>query len=138
MLKHIAVRLRRSSDAQIAFEIRNSNIVNAALEKRDPALRNLTEGLYNNGVQSEVDGCKLFWFQILDDNSPDFYQYFDEVECVFSSAWFDEEKSRIRHFAGVKYYDASSELAKQFELKDQNRKIDYSEFLRSHQETVAA
>jgi hypothetical protein len=125
MLKHIALRLKKAHHADIGFSLKNANIINASLEKRDPALKNLIEGLHSRGLEFVVDGCSLYWFQIEDDRPPSFYFELNEVECVFESAWFESHKEKIRHMAGIKYYDASAGLAENFDIKDQSRRIDY-------------
>ncbi len=131
MLKHIALRLRKPHDARIAFTIRKTTIINSALEKRDPALRNLTEGLYANGLEFEVDDCRLYWFQIDDEKTVEFYLSFNEVECAFTSSWLEEQKARFRYMAGIKYYDASSGLAKIFDVKNQSRSIAYDTHIKA-------
>ncbi|TQV84018.1 hypothetical protein FKG94_04955 [Exilibacterium tricleocarpae] len=125
MLKHIAVRLQKVHHAEIGFSLKNAKLVNAALEKRDPALKNLLEGLNRNGLEYVVDGCDLYWFQIEDERPLSFYASLNEVECVFDSSWFETEKEKIRHLSGVRYFDASAGLADQFVIKDQQRAIDY-------------
>ncbi len=125
MLKHIAVRLKKAHHADIGFSLKSAQIINASLEKRDPALKNLTEGLHTRGLEFVVDGCLLYWFQIEDERPLSFYFALNEVECVFESAWFESQKDKIRHMSGIKYYDASAGLAEQFQIKDQLRRIDY-------------
>jgi len=125
MLKHIAVRLRKFHHGQLAFEMNNSTVINANIEKRDPALKNLIEGLINHGMDYTVDGCDLYWFQIDDEFPVSHYQPMNEVEVVFESEWFEQKKESFRHMSGMKYFDASAGLAADFALKDQNRKIAY-------------
>lgn len=125
MLKHIAVRLRKFHHGQVGFELNNSTVVNANIEKRDPALRNLIEGLISRGLAYTVDDCDVYWFQIDDEHPLSHYQPLNEVEVVFESEWFEREKESFRHMSGMKYFDASAGLADQFELKDQKRKIAY-------------
>ncbi|BFM06437.1 hypothetical protein [Halioxenophilus aromaticivorans] len=125
MLKHIAVRLRKFHHGQLAFNINESTVVNANIEKRDPALKNLLEGFLNNGLEYTVDGCDLYWFQIDDEHPLSFYEPLNEVEVVFESEWFENKKDSFRHMAGMKYFDASAGLANQFTIKDQQRKIAY-------------
>ena len=125
MLKHIAIRLKKAHHAGIAFSIKKASVINSALEKRDPALKNLTEALHSKGMEFTVDGCMLYWYQIEDSRPLSFYAALNEVECVFDSAWFESEKEKIRHLSGVRYYDASAGLAEGFDIKDQNRQIDY-------------
>jgi len=129
-LKHIAVRLKRFSDSEVAFRYHESHehkrhLVDANIEKRDPALRNFTEGLLENGLSHIVDGCRMYWFQIKDANPLEYYQQMNEVECVFDSDWFEEQKKRIRYYQGAQYVDQCIQLAKQFTIKNQERKIDY-------------
>lgn len=126
MLKHVAVRLKLSSDGEKAFAIQKSDIVNSVLEKRDPALRNIIEALQDRGLAYSVDGCDLYWFQVDDERTPCYYQKMNEVEVVFSSEWFEKEKEKIRHYGGIKYYDACSNLVQEYEIKNQQRKIQYS------------
>ena len=125
MLKHIAVRLQKAHHGEIGFSLKNATIVNASLEKRDPALKNLVEGLNRKGLQYTVDGCDLYWFQIDDQRPLSFYAALNEVECVFESDWFEAEKEKIRHMSGIRYFDASAGLADHFVIKDQQRAIDY-------------
>jgi hypothetical protein len=125
MLKHIAVRLQRFHHGELAFQLNNSQVINANIEKRDPALKNLIEGLIAEGLDYTVDGCDLYWFQIDDEHDIEHYQPMNEVEVVFSSEWFEQKKESFRHMAGMKYFDASAGLAKEFTVKDQSRKIEY-------------
>ncbi|GAB2190738.1 hypothetical protein [Sessilibacter sp. MAH2] len=125
MLKHIAVRLRKFHHGQLAFDLNNSTVINAAIEKRDPALKNLVEGLINRGLEYTVDGCDLYWFQIDDDHPISHYAPLNEVEVVFESDWFEQKKESFRHMSGLRYFDASAGLAEEFKIKDQSRKIGY-------------
>ncbi len=125
MKKHVAVRLKSYYHGEAGFQYNGATVVNSALEKRDPALKNITEELHNLGLAFEVDGCSLFWFQIEDDHSVEFYLTFNEVEIAFESDWFEEQKSRIRSKAGNQYYDACAEIARDFAFKDQSRSIQY-------------
>lgn len=129
-LKIVAVRLRKISDAEIAFAPNEAHknqrkLVASRVERRDPALRNLVDGLEKNGMQYIVDGCALYWLQIDDQNSLEYYQRMNEVECVFSCEWFDQFKKNIRYFQGMQYVDECMRLANQFYVKNQLRKIDY-------------
>lgn len=129
-MKHIAVRLKRFDDSTIAFGYNKNHknkrqLIDANIEKRDPALRNLVDGLLDRGMEFLVDGCRLFWLQIDDDNSLEYYQSLNEVECVFYSDWFEEKKKSIRYRHGASYVQGCLDLADHFEIKDQSRKIDY-------------
>lgn len=128
--KYIAVRLTRMSDAEKAFgdygKWKNKRqLLTSRVDRRDPALRNLTEGLHKRGLQYIVDGCDLYWLQILDKNSLGYYLEKNEVECVFYCDWFDEFKRSIRYFQGKQYVDQCIALGEKFVLKDQHRKITY-------------
>ena len=130
MLKHIAVRLRRSGDADIAFKPRAShenqrNLVESRLEVRDLALKNFAEALHSRGLDYFVDDCKLSWYQVDDENTVAYYQAFNEVECAFESDWWEHEKNRIRYYQGMRYVDECRKLAGSFEVKNQSRAIDY-------------
>ena len=125
MIKHIAVRLKSPHHGYAGFAVQKSTVLNSGLDKRDPALRNLTEALYDRGLAYDVDGCGLYWFQIEDAHSLEYYRNLNEVEVVFESSWYDAEKARIRGFSGHRYYDACAEMAKTWALGDQNRKISY-------------
>ncbi|NIB39963.1 hypothetical protein HBA55_10220 [Pseudomaricurvus alkylphenolicus] len=125
MKKHIAVRLKSYYHAEAGFSHNGATVINGALEKRDPALRNITEELYNQGMAFDVDDCSLFWFQIEDDKPASFYSTFNEVELAFESDWLEEQKSRMRSMGGNMYYNACAEIARSFNLKDQSREIQY-------------
>ncbi|GLS25261.1 hypothetical protein [Marinibactrum halimedae] len=125
MLKHVAVRLRRFHHGQVAFELNGARVVNSALDKRDPALKNLTEGLLNRNLEYTIDGCELYWFQIDDDKPVSYYEPMNEVEVVFESDWFEAKKDSFRHMSGMRYFDASAGLADEFAIKNQNRTIAY-------------
>lgn len=128
--KYIAVRLKRFSDAEKAFGQSDKwrhprQLLASRVDKRDPALRNFTEGLEKRGLQFIVDGCALYWLQISDQNSLEYYMERNEVECVFFCDWFDEFKRTIRYYQGKQYVDECIALGEGFTVKDQNRKIDY-------------
>ncbi|WP_439136335.1 hypothetical protein [Pseudomaricurvus sp.] len=120
------MRLKSYYHGETGFQYNGAAVVNSALEKRDPALKNITEELHNLGLVFDIDGCSLFWFQIDDDQTCDFYHRFNEVEVVFESEWFEAQKARIRGMAGTMYYDACAEIARSVVLKDQSRPISYS------------
>lgn len=126
MKKHIAVRLKSYYHGETGFQYNGATVVNSALEKRDPALKNITEELHNRGLSFDIDGCGLHWFQVEDENPCAFYRNFNEVEVAFDSDWFEAQKARIRGMAGKLYYDACAQIAHDIELKDQSRQISYS------------
>lgn len=126
MIKHIAVRLKSPHHGHTGFSVQKSTVLNSGLDKRDPALRNLTEALYARGLAYAVDGCSLYWFQVEDNRSLEHYRHLNEVEVAFESAWFDAHKARIRGFSGNRYYDACADLAKDMNFRDQQRLINYT------------
>lgn len=125
MQKYIAVRLRSEHHGQIGFSLQNASVVNYALEKRDPALKNITEALYEQGLEYKVGDCRLYWFHIDDEREPDYYLNLREVELAFSREWFEAEKARIRGFSGLEYIDACTAIARSFQIKDQTRDVTY-------------
>lgn len=129
-MKHIAVRLKNIRDIKIAFGYKESHehkreLIDSNIEKRDPALKNLVNELFDRGLAYTVDNCSLFWLQIKDENTLEYYLGKNEVEVVFDSQWFDEQKARIRNFNGINYVEACGALADQFTIKNQEREIDY-------------
>lgn len=129
-MKHIAVRLKNISDSKIAFGYKETHqhkreLIDSNIEKRDPALKNLVNELFERGLAYTVDDCSLYWLQINDDNSLEYYRGKNEVEIVFDSRWFEQHKARIRNYNGIQYVDACGALADQFSIKDQQREINY-------------
>lgn len=129
MLKYIAVRLKRFSDGNIAFrstEKFDRTIINSNIEKRDLALKNITDALHERGLEYLVDGCQLYWFLIDDPNTVDFYENLNEVECILEAEQFEIEKKRIRSCRGSQYVEACYALATNVTIKDQTRSIGYN------------
>lgn len=126
MQKYVAVRLRSAQHGNVGFSLQNANVINYLLEKRDPALRNVTEAMYSLGLEYKVGGCAMFWFHIEDHREPDYYLNLREVEFAFSAEWFDGEKTRIRGLSGFEYIDACEEIAKTLTIKDQARDVNYT------------
>lgn len=121
--KYIAVRLRSIHHGEERFSAAGCTIVNSRMEKREPALKNITDALYDLGVEYEIDNHALFWFLIDDDQAVDERLCYADIELAFDASWYDAEKARIRGYTGIHYYDACVELAKAFTLKDQTRLI---------------
>lgn len=126
MQKYVAVRLRSAQHGNIGFSLQKATVINYLLEKRDPALRNMTEALYARGLEYKVGGCSLYWFHIDDERDPASYLNLREVEFAFTIEWFEEEKSRIRGLSGFEYIDACAEIASRITIKDQQRDVSYS------------
>ncbi len=128
MVKYVAVRLKRLSDGVYAFRSTDKfkrKIIDSNIEVRDPAVKNIAEGLYERGLKFYVDGCRLYWFMVDDKNSLEDYRYLNEVEHVFDGEWFEQEKKRIRTFRGNRYVEACIGLVKGVAIKHQNRRIEY-------------
>lgn len=128
MLKYIAVRLKRFSDGNFAFRTTKKferKIVDSNIGQRDLAIKNISDGLHERGLEYFVDGCKLYWFAIDDDNTLEFYEKLNEVECVLDAEWFEAEKKRIRSYRGSQYVEACFSLVKDVVIKDQTRPINY-------------
>lgn len=125
MQKYVAVRLRSAQHGNVGFSLQKATVINYSLEKRDPALRNLTEALYTLGLEYKLGGCALHWFHIDDKREPEYYLNLREVEFAFTTEWFDGEKARIRGLAGFEYIDACADIAKSLTIKDQQRDVAY-------------
>ena len=108
------------------FALQGATVINSELEKRDPALKNITEALHAKGLEYTVDGCALYWFQIEDPKGLEYYLTLNEVEVGFYSDWFEKEKSRIRGHAGNRYYDACEAIASSLTFRNQSRDIRYT------------
>ncbi len=124
--KYLLFRTRNLRDALWVMNHQASAVINSGMERRDPALRNLIEGMQQRGLEIEVDGCPLHVFLIEDNREPSYYQQFNEVEACFNADWFEEEKAKIRFLKGMAYHDATTGWSNQFPLKDQGRAIDYT------------
>lgn len=124
--KYIAVRLKSVYHGKAGFTQQGAVVLNSGLEKRDPALHNITEVLCDNGLAYKIDGCALHWFLIEDKQDVDYYLGLNEIEVAFERSWFETQKARIRGYSGMRYYDACAEIAKAWSLKDQQRSIGYS------------
>ncbi len=121
--KYIAVRLKSIHHGEDRFSAEACTIVNSRMEKREPALKNITDALFDLGIEYEIDSHALFWFLIDDDQAVDELLCYADIELAFEASWYDAEKARIRGYTGIHYYDACVELAKAFTLKDQTRLI---------------
>ncbi len=123
--KILAVRLKRISDAKSGFEHKGSVLLNSGLERRDPALKNLFEALFDRGLSYDVHGCGVYWVLVEDEHSIQHYLNINEVELGFDADWFEQEKAKIRGLSGVGYFNACAAMAKEFSIKDQGRTINY-------------
>lgn len=124
--KYLMFRTHTLRDALWVMDHQDASVVNSSMERRDPALRNLIEGMQQRGLQHEVDGCPLHVFLIEDERDTDYYDQFNEVEACFDADWFDREKAKVRFMKGAAYHDVTSGWSSQFALKNQKRSIDYT------------
>lgn len=124
--KIVAIRLKSIYHGKAGFGQQGAEVINAGLEKRDPALRNINEALLDHGLVYDIGGCGLYWFLIDDRRAVDYYHGLNEVEIAFDVDWFEAQKARIRGYSGVRYYDACAAIARAFSLKDQQRSISYT------------
>lgn len=119
----IALRLKRKSDGLIGLENIGAKLLDSNYEPKDPAFRNMLEGL---DISPSDNGTSVFWFLVEDANqSLEELMAFNETEAVISYSWFEEEKNKVRYYRGTEYFDATLALAKQVQLKDATRTIEY-------------
>ena len=123
---YIAIRLKRLSDAVHGFNEHDTKVIDSNIERRSPALKNISQEFYDSGMEYEIDGHKLFWLHVEGPSDAEYFSKFNEVECVFDQSWFDGQQARIRSYAGMAYYDACAEIAKDLGKKPQDREIAYS------------
>jgi len=122
----IAVRLQRSADARYGLSRHDTELLDSNIEKRNAALKNMISFWMDNGVEHQVDGCALFWLEIEGPHSAEYFLHHNEVEFAFSAQWYKEQESGIRGRAGMAYYDACADMAREIPLKAQARAITYS------------
>lgn len=113
------------SDAKAAFRHQRAIIVDSSVEKKDPALKNLAEGLHDRGLAYGIDGCRIIWLVVEDNHEVNFYRQFNEVEIVFTQAWLEQRKALVRHLSGVDYCGTTIRWAEEFQLKPQDRALVY-------------
>lgn len=126
MIKYLAVRVRSYDDIKDFFQQHGLNVVQAGVARVEQVLSNLTEGLYDKGMERTVDGHELRWFLVSGDVAKDIEERWSMCELGIEKDWFDQFKSSIRHYTGVKYWDATYGLAGEWELKPQERNLRYS------------
>ena len=123
MKKYLAVRARNLFAAKSALTAEGIEVVKANVERTEPALRNLVEGLHQRGLVYDIDGLGVFWLLIDSPHEPDYFNGFSAVECVFSEHWLSQAAQKVRYLKGIAYCDATSAWADEFTLKDQSRSI---------------
>lgn len=109
--KYLAVRAASSTAAKDLLENDGAHVINYALEKRDPALRNVSESLLDLGMEYRINNQTIHWLLIEDELSVEDHLSKPYVEIAFSSNWFEKEKERIRQLRGIAYLDACLEIA---------------------------
>ncbi len=126
MKKYIALRIRNISDAKAAFRRHSAIVIDSSVDKKDPALKNLAEGLHERGLAYGIGGCRVIWLVIDDARDVKFYQQFNEVEIAFSHEWLEERKSKVRYLSGLDYCEAANSWADELVIKPQDRLVEYS------------
>lgn len=110
-VKYLAVRAASGTAAKDFLESRNARVIDYALEKRDPALRNISESLLDLGMEYWINDQTIHWVLIEDSLTSEEHQANDRIEIAFYADWFAAEKKRIRQLRGAAYLDACSLVA---------------------------
>lgn len=121
---YLAVRAQKLSDAKNALTAANIDVLNSNVDRIEPAIRNLAEGLHRRGVVYDIAGCGLFWLLVEGGDDIGRFSDFSAVECVFSAEWYQVQAAKVRYLKGMAYCDTTAEWAEQFPLADQTRVID--------------
>jgi len=121
---YIAVRAQKLSDAKNALAAANVTVLNSLVDRIEPAIRNMAEGLHRLGVVYDIAGCGLYWLLIEGGDDLGHFYGFSAVECAFSAEWYQQQAAKVRYLKGIAYCDATEEWAGLFSLADQARKID--------------
>ncbi|TQV78073.1 hypothetical protein FKG94_13410 [Exilibacterium tricleocarpae] len=124
MKKFLAVRARTLFAAKSALISQGIEVVKANVERSEPALRNLVEGLHQRGLTYDIDGLGVFWLLVDSPHEPDYFTGFSAVECAFSELWLQQAAQKVRYLKGIAYCDATSAWADEFVIKDQSRSIE--------------
>ncbi|GEM_PF-957243 len=121
---YIAVRAQKLSDAKNALAAANITVLNSLVDRIEPAIRNMAEGLHRLGVVYDMAGCGVYWLLIEAGDDLEHFYGFSAVECVFSATWYQQQAAKVRYLKGIAYCDATEEWAGLFSLADQKRNID--------------
>ncbi|WP_439134746.1 hypothetical protein [Pseudomaricurvus sp.] len=111
LIKYLAIRATSGSAAKERLENQGAQVINYALEKRDPALRNISDALLNLGLEYRLDNQTIHWVLIEDNLTTEEHRACSHTEIAFYADWFTEEKNRIRQLRGTAYLDACSLIA---------------------------
>jgi len=125
---YIAVRAQKLSDAKNALAAANITVLNSLVDRIEPAIRNMAEGLHRLGVVYDIAGCGVYWLLVEGGDDLERFYRFSAVECAFSAAWYQQQAAKVRYLKGIAYCDATEEWAGLFSLADQERKIDLQFF----------
>ncbi len=107
----LGVRCSSATQAREWLITQGISIENYAIEKRDPALRNLAEALLERGVEYRTEGGTLEWFLISSEQPSSELLSLPAVELAFSVDWFENRKAHIRRLKGGDYIDACGAIA---------------------------
>jgi hypothetical protein len=123
--KYLALRVWHYDKIVAFLREQGVSIIHSRLETRDQALRNLTEGLFDQGVERVIDRHELRWMQVEGDFADDTTDRWSLCDAAMDVDWFEKYKHDIRHCSGVAYWDATHGLAKKLSIKPQDRALSY-------------
>jgi len=121
---YIAVRAQKLSDAKNALAAANITVLNSLVDRIEPAIRNMAEGLHRLGVVYDIAGCGVYWLLVEGGDDLERFYRFSAVECAFSAAWYQQQAAKVRYLKGIAYCDATEQWAGLFSLADQKRNIE--------------
>lgn len=113
----------------MGFEYQGASVIDYHIEKRDPALRNIHSAVVGSKLETEIDGCQVYWFLINtnnEQNGVDHYLNLNEVELCIPAADFTAFTQSIRGLKGVPYLDACDAFTESLPIKKQSRGISYN------------
>ena len=108
----VALRASNPNQARQFLAEQQCEIHKSRFEAQEPALRNLIDGLYQQGLAIELQGASLAWFLIEADLTPKQWLAQSSVAICFSFDWFKQQTTLIRYLKGIAYCDAAASWAK--------------------------
>lgn len=114
-LKLLAIKAKNPTEALQKLIERGSTVIDYAIEKRDPALKNLALTLLDQRLELQQNTLRLHWVLAEDPRNIIEIEDWDCVEFAITQAWFEEEKRRIRELKGSAYVDACTQIAKKLD-----------------------
>lgn len=123
--KYLALRVRDYNKLAAFLREQGVKIIHSRLETRDQALRNVTEGLFDLGVERVIDQHELRWMLVEGELDDETINSWSLCDLAMDVDWFDQYKQKIRHCGGVAYWDATYGLAKELSVKPQDRTLSY-------------